>query len=130
MGQTADVCATEVLTNIEAMRWAVDTLSTVDVITVEDLLAIHARLLAGTLMEEHAGQFRTVQIGGSAYNPCSAAFVPPPPDHVASPMEDLCAFCNDDNVPAIVQAAVAHARFETIHPFGDGNGRTGQRGTR
>ncbi len=48
MGQTADVCATEVLTNIEAMRWAVDTLSTVDVITVEDLLAIHARLLADT----------------------------------------------------------------------------------
>jgi len=128
LGETADVSATEVLNNIEAMRWAVDTLSGVDPVTVDDLLAIHARLLAGTRLEQHAGQLRSVQnwIGGSAYNPCSAAFVPPPPEHVPSLMEDLCAFCNDDNLPAIVQAAVAHAQFETIHPFVDGNGRTGR----
>jgi Fic family protein len=41
-------------------------------------------------------------------------------------MEDLVAFCNDDRAPAVVQAAVAHAQFETIHPFVDGNGRTGR----
>jgi Fic family protein len=128
LGDSADVSATEVLNNIEAMRWAVDTLSAADVITVEDLLAIHARLLAGTRMEHHAGMLRTVQnwIGGSAYNPCSAAFVPPPPEHVRGLMEDLCAFCNDDGLPPIVQAAVAHTQFETIHPFVDGNGRTGR----
>jgi Fic family protein len=128
LGESADVSATEVLNNIEAMRWAVDTLSAADVITVEDLLAIHARLLAGTRMEHHAGMLRTVQnwIGGSAYNPCSAAFVPPPPEHVRGLMEDLCAFCNDDGLPPIVQAAVAHTQFETIHPFVDGNGRTGR----
>jgi Fic family protein len=128
LGESADVSATEVLNNIEATRWAVDTLSAADVITVEDLLAIHARLLAGTRMEHHAGMLRTVQnwIGGSAYNPCSAAFVPPPPEHVRGLMEDLCAFCNDDGLPPIVQAAVAHTQFETIHPFVDGNGRTGR----
>jgi Fic family protein len=41
-------------------------------------------------------------------------------------LEDLCAFCNDDSLPAIAQAAIAHAQFETIHPFIDGNGRTGR----
>jgi Fic family protein len=41
-------------------------------------------------------------------------------------LADLCAFCNDDSLPAVVQAALAHAQFETIHPFADGNGRTGR----
>lgn len=41
-------------------------------------------------------------------------------------LEDLCTFCNDDALPAVAQAAIAHAQFETIHPFADGNGRTGR----
>ena len=41
-------------------------------------------------------------------------------------MADLCSFCNEDTLPAVAQAALAHAQFETIHPFGDGNGRTGR----
>jgi Fic family protein len=41
-------------------------------------------------------------------------------------MQDLCDFCNDDTLPAVAQAAIAHAQFETIHPFVDGNGRTGR----
>ena len=71
--------------------------------------------------------FRTQNwIGGSDYNPCTASFVPPPPESVPERMEDLVAFCNDDSLPAVAQAAVAHAQFETIHPFIDGNGRTGR----
>ena len=79
-------------------------------------------------MEEHGGRIRTVQnwIGGSNYNPCSADFVPPPPEAVAGLLDDLFAFCNDDSLPALAQAAIAHAQFETIHPFVDGNGRTGR----
>jgi Fic family protein len=85
-------------------------------------------LLAGTRLAEHAGRIRIEQnwIGGSDYNPCSAAFVPPPPDTVAELLDDLCTFCNDDSLPAVAQAAIAHAQFETIHPFVDGNGRTGR----
>ena len=58
--------------------------------------------------------------------PCGAAFVPPPPGEVDPLLDDLCAFINDVALPPLVQAAIAHAQFETIHPFEDGNGRTGR----
>ena len=91
-------------------------------------LEAHRRLLAGTRLAEHGGRTRTVQnwIGGSDYNPCVAAFVPPPHELVDELLSDLSAFCNDDSLPAVAQAAIAHAQFETIHPFVDGNGRTGR----
>jgi Fic family protein len=125
---SGDVTATEIINNIEAMRWAVDSVSGAALVTVDHLLGIHERLLAGTRIEQHGGRVRDEQnwIGGSSYNPCSAAFVPPPPDRLAALLEDLCAFCNDDGLPAVAQAAVAHAQFETIHPFVDGNGRAGR----
>ena len=129
LGEDAsDVTATEVLNNIEAMRWAVDSRPDVDQITVNDLLEIHKRLLARTRLKRHAGKLREQQnwIGGSSYNPCSAAFVPPPWERVRDLLEDLCEFCNGDELPAVAQAAIAHAQFETIHPFIDGNGRTGR----
>jgi Fic family protein len=124
----SDNTAVEVLNNVEAMSWAVDALSKTPTVTVSDLLSIHQRLMTGTRLEEYAGQLRTSQnwIGGSDYNPCSAAFVPPPPEQVESLLEDLCAFCNTDGLPTVAQAAVAHSQFETIHPFVDGNGRTGR----
>jgi Fic family protein len=126
--EPSDVTAVEVLNNIEAMSWAVETLSTASSITVPDILSIHRRLLAGTRLEEHAGKLRATQnwIGGSDYNPCSAEFIPPPPEHVEALLEDLCTFCNGDALPAVAQAAMAHGQFETIHPFVDGNGRTGR----
>jgi Fic family protein len=123
-----DVTATEVLNNIEAMHWAVETLSERRQIVVDDILAVHERLLAGTPLGRYGGQLRDGQnwIGGSSFNPCSAAFVPPPPERVPELMQDLCDFSNDDTLPAVAQAAIAHAQFETIHPFVDGNGRTGR----
>jgi Fic family protein len=123
-----DVTATEILNNIEAMRWAVDELAGAERITVDGLLGIHRRLLDGTRLATYAGRLRTQQnwIGGSSFNPCAAAFVPPPPRRVRRLVEDLCAFCERDDLPAIVQAALAHAQFETIHPFVDGNGRAGR----
>jgi Fic family protein len=126
--EPSDVTAIEVLNNIEAMSWAVETLSSGPSITVAGILSIHRRLLAGTRLEEHGGKLRTSQnwIGGSEYNPCSAEFIPPPSEHVEALLEDLCTFCNGDSLPAVAQAAVAHAQFETIHPFVDGNGRTGR----
>jgi Fic family protein len=123
-----DVTATEVLNNVEAMRWATETMAEADAVTVEHLLEIHRRLMAGTRLDHVGGQVRTEQnwIGGSSYNPCSAVFVPSPPDRVRDLLVDLCEFCNEDSLPAVAQAAIAHAQFETIHPFTDGNGRTGR----
>jgi Fic family protein len=123
-----DVTATEVLNNVEAMRWATETITEAAEVAIDHLLEIHRRLMAGTPLEHVGGEVRTEQnwIGGSSYNPCSAAFVPPPPERVGELLADLCAFCNDDALPAVAQAAIAHAQFETIHPFADGNGRTGR----
>jgi Fic family protein len=127
-GSRPDITASEVLNNIEAMQWAVEMLSSRPRLTVADVLAVHERLLAGTRLERHAGRIRDVQnwIGGSDFNPCSAAFVPPPWEHVEALLRDLCDFCNRDDLPAVAQAAIAHGQFETIHPFVDGNGRTGR----
>jgi Fic family protein len=124
----SDVTATEVLNNVEAMRWAVDSLADVEQITVDHLLEVHRRLMAGTSLQQHAGKLREQQnwIGGSSYNPCSATFVPPPWDRVPDLLEDLCEFCDGEELPTIAHAALAHAQFETIHPFVDGNGRTGR----
>jgi Fic family protein len=123
-----DVTAAEVLNNIGAMSFAIEALARGRALQVEDLLEVHRRLLAGTRMEQHGGRLRSEQnwIGGSDFNPCSAEFVPPPPEEVAALLEDLCAFCNEASLPAVAQAAIAHAQFETIHPFVDGNGRTGR----
>jgi Fic family protein len=125
---TGDVTAEEVLGNIDAMSWAVEGLATARSVTVEGLVEVHRRLLAGTRLADHAGRIRTGQnwIGGSSFNPCSAAFVPPPHEYLDALLVDLCAFASDDGLPAVVQAAIAHAQFETLHPFVDGNGRTGR----
>ncbi|MGH8963149.1 MAG: Fic family protein [Jatrophihabitantaceae bacterium] len=76
----------------------------------------------------YAGRLRTVQnwIGGSNYSPRGALYVPPPPTTVPDYMNDLVTFANRDDLPALVQAAIAHAQFESIHPFTDGNGRIGR----
>jgi Fic family protein len=126
--RSTDVTATEILGNIDGMVYGIERVGFGETITVETLLEIHRRLLAGTHLDPHAGRLREVQnwIGGSDYNPCSADYVPPPPEEVPNLMDDLCAFCNTDELPAVAQAAIAHAQFETIHPFIDGNGRTGR----
>lgn len=96
-------------------------------ITLDMLLAFHSRLMANAPGETGAGTLRTKQNWiGSDYNSCTAASVPPPHEFVPELMADLCSFCNEDGLPAVAQAALAHAQFETIQPFADGNGRTGR----
>ena len=79
----------------------------------------HRSLLADTRLEEHAGKYREQQnwIGDSEYNPCGAAFIPPPHEYVQGLIDDFVAFSNEHSLPAIAGAAIAHAQFETIHPF-------------
>jgi Fic family protein len=122
------VCLVGVLGNIDAMNSAISEVGKGDPVSLDTLLDFHRRLLANTRLAKYGGHLREKQnwIGGSDYNPCSAEFVPPPPELVPDLIADLCSFCNDESLPAVAQAAIAHAQFETIHPFPDGNGRTGR----
>ena len=128
LGATIGREAAEILANVDAMQLAVEQTSTGDRLDRPHIAAIHAALLAGAPGSAGAGVIREVQnwIGGNDYNPRGADFVPPPPEEVDRLLADLCDFCNADSLPPLVQAAIAHAQFETIHPFADGNGRTGR----
>lgn len=93
------------------------------------ILRMHAELISRQRgWEEHAGKYRTslVWVGTSRISPRGAAHVAPQHDLVPDLMADLIAFARRDDLGVLVQAAVAHAQFETIHPFSDGNGRTGR----
>ncbi len=74
------------------------------------------------------GAFRRSQVWIGGTRPGNAVFVPPPHTHVADCMGDLELFLHatDDGIPQLARAALAHAQFETIHPFLDGNGRVGR----
>ena len=120
--------AIDILDNVNAMELAIAETARTDHFDQESILMIHRRLMAHDQRRQIAGRFRTEQnwIGGNDYNPCRADFVPPPPEEVPDLLEDLCVGINGDLLPPIVQAAIVHAQFETIHPFDDGNGRTGR----
>jgi Fic family protein len=93
------------------------------------ITSAHAALMRDEPGEApYAGRLRNMQnwIGGSDYSPRGALYVPPPPGTVPSYLDDLLAFANRDDLPALVQAYIAHAQFESIHPFTDGNGRIGR----
>lgn len=97
-------------------------------IALADMLEAHRLLMKDDWNEKaYAGRVRDVQnwIGGSDYNPC-AVYIPPPAALVDTLMDDLIRYANRDGIPAITQAAIAHAQFESIHPFSDGNGRIGR----
>lgn len=118
--------AREVIGNVEAMQFAIGNAANVGTLSADDLLGVHRVLMRDRLSS--AGRIRSSQnwIGGNDYNPCGADYVPPPLEFVTELMDDLCAFCDSEEVPPLFQAAIAHAQFETIHPFEDGNGRTGR----
>ena len=128
VGMRVGATALEVLANVDAMQVAMDAASADRTFTREDLTGIHRRIMAHAPNRHIAGQVRTVQnwIGGNDYNPCGADFVPPPPDQVEPLLRDLGDAVNREDLPPLVQAALVHAQFETIHPFEDGNGRTGR----
>lgn len=126
--QHRDTSAEAILANIAAMEHAITVTSAADEITVVGLVDVHRALMENTRDAHLAGQVRTRQnwIGGSNYSPRGAAFVPPPEDEVDRLLDDLAVFMNRNDLSPTLQAAIAHAQFETIHPFADGNGRTGR----
>lgn len=120
--------ASEVLANIDAMELSVNQAASSPTLGVDEITAIHAALMSGAPNSQVGGRVRTEQnwIGGNDDNPCSAAFVPPPPDTVTDLLADLCAAIADQHLPPVMQAGIVHAQFETIHPFMDSNGRAGR----
>jgi Fic family protein len=121
--------ARQVLANIDAMRRAIELGASEPALAVDDIKAMHELLMhEDRATGRFAGQFRTRQnwIGGRSDSPRDAAYIPPPPEHVDPLMADLMGFVNRDDLPTLAQAAIAHAQFETIHPFLDGNGRVGR----
>jgi len=114
-----------VLGNLEALDFALTT--TDRDLSISAVLEWHRRLMIQSPRpDQYVGKMRAEQgwIGGSS--PLDAAYVPPPAGYVPDLMDDLVGFCNRTDLPAVVQAAIAHAQFEAVHPFGDGNGRTGR----
>ncbi len=113
-----------VTANVTAMQRAV---ALADNISIDTILAAHQALL-----DRHAyaapGRLRDQQvwIGSNALSPHTASFVPPHQSRVPAALDDLIAYVHRVDLPVLVQVAIAHAQFETIHPFNDGNGRIGR----
>ena len=124
LGLASSANAELVVGNVAAMMAAVDLADHLD---ESAILTMHATLLASQ-PKTNPGAWRDVPvwIGPSGLSPESAVFVPPTATRVPACMADLAAFLARTDLPALVHAAVAHAQFETIHPFIDGNGRTGR----
>lgn len=115
--------AAMVVANTAAMRAAVALSDTVD---AEAVRAMHRALMIND-PRHTPGEFRTepVWIGGGS-TPIGATFVGPRHELVPGAIDDLVVFAQRADLPALPQIAVSHAQFETIHPFTDGNGRTGR----
>jgi Fic family protein len=126
LNQSSSANAISVSANVLAMEAALELSDRVDRAAI---LTMHERLLTGQPgWEHHAGTFRQqlVWVGSSGLSPRGASFVAPQHDLIDELIADLVQFMGRDDLPVLVQIAIAHAQFETIHPFVDGNGRTGR----
>ena len=104
-----------------------------DALTSQLIKELHRQLMQGTDYRGQPGEFREKQNWIGARYIHEARFVPPPADRVEDCIEDMVAFLQTTpreedmlEVPIVIRMAIAHAQFETIHPFTDGNGRVGR----
>jgi Fic family protein len=90
-------------------------------LTRDDVLELHRIVAAGVMDQGAAGRYRTIRVRVGPY-------VPPPPEEVSGLMRELVEWWNTDAavLSPVLSSAVVHYRFEAIHPFADGNGRTGR----
>ena len=128
-GNNSNSSAVAMVAGTEALTSLIASVGPGKMITESAIKGAHRTLMKMVPREQgSAGKYRLVQnwVDGSNYSPLGALFVPPPPENVERLMQDLVAFANRDDLPALAQAAITHAQFETIHPFADGNGRIGR----
>jgi len=124
LGDASRKNATMIVSNTRAMEAAI---ALADQLGVSSIIEMQATLL-GDEHPEWVGKWRDTQvwIGGRRYGPHGSMFTPPHHERVPAAMDDLVAFSDRDDIQPLVHAALVHAQFETIHPFPDGNGRTGR----
>lgn len=124
IGVSSSTNARLVVGNVAAMHAAIALADDLDPTAV---LTMHRALLEKS--DPHiVGRWRDEQvwIGGGSISPHHAMFIPPHHERVPASMDDVMAFARRTDLPVLAQIAIAHAQFETIHPFPDGNGRTGR----
>jgi len=120
--------ALEVVNYVVAMRFGLKRLADIPV-CVRMIKELHRELLNDVRgQEKNPGEFRKSQnwIGPANTPLANATFVPPPPDEMLDAVGNLERFIHDHEMPELIHAGIAHAQFETIHPFLDGNGRVGR----
>jgi Fic family protein len=119
----------DIICYIRALNFGLGRFDTLPM-SIRFIRELHAKLMSGARSTHNPlpGDFRYSQnwIGNSF--PSNATFVPPPPEEVPKALSDIEKFlhAHDDGFPPLIKAALLHAQFETIHPFTDGNGRTGR----
>lgn len=124
IGEASSSNARLVVGNVQAMEAAIELSDRLD---PQSVIEMHRALLGGRAADiTGAWRAEQVWIGSRSASPHLAEFVPPHHGRVADLMDDVMAFARRTDIPVLVQTALAHAQFETIHPFPDGNGRTGR----
>jgi Fic family protein len=125
LGRGGGANSRAIVGNVRAMEAAIDMANELD---ASSIIAMQAEILRDDHPELTGGwREQPVWIGGGYSNsPHTASFVPPRHERVAALIGDLVSFARRTDLPAFAQIAIAHAQFETVHPFPDGNGRTGR----
>lgn len=122
----ANYKAREIIGTIRAMDRALEIGAAPGPLTIASLEAIHREIAIVPPLDKIAGEIREGPSWIGGIDPAHAEYVGPPAAEVRPLLDDLCRFIDRDDLSPVAQAAIAHAQFETIHPFGDGNGRVGR----
>ena len=118
----------EVANYVDALEYGLERLDTLP-LSLRLIREIHGRLMRGVRGDSATpGEFRRSQnwIGPAGCSLNDASYVPPPAEELMGCLDGLERFLHDDTLPPLVHAGLAHAQFEAIHPFLDGNGRVGR----
>ena len=118
----------EVVNYVGALNYGISRLDTLP-LSLRLIREIHSKLLKGVRgANRDPGEFRKTQnwIGPAGATLATATFVPPPVPEMQEALDKFEKFLHDESLPVLIQCALAHAQFETIHPFLDGNGRVGR----
>lgn len=128
-GNKSNTSATSMVAASSALHQLITNIGDAGRFDLSDITDAHRALVIDDPQEApYADRLRDMQnwIGGSDHSPRGALHVPPAPERVEQLMADLVDYLNRDDVPVMVQAAIAHGQFESIHAFTDGNGRIGR----